>query len=141
MRARNSRSAPLPRGLARFNRKAANPVIQLFAGWLPPLAIVRHRGRVTGRRYATPVVAFGAGDDLVVGILYGRSSDWVNNLLAANRAQVRRLGTTREYARPQLIGSDEGRRLLPGPVRGAFRLLGVRDFLRLPAARPDGAPS
>jgi deazaflavin-dependent oxidoreductase (nitroreductase family) len=124
---------PLPRGLARFNRKVANPAIRLVAGWLPPLAIVRHRGRVTGRRYATPVVAFGAGDDLVIGILYGRSSDWVNNLLAANGAQVRRLGTTREYAQAQLIGSDEGLRLLPGPARGAFRLLGVRNLLRLRA--------
>lgn len=140
MHTRNSPSAPFPRAFARFNRTVANPVMRLVAGWLPPLAIVRHRGRVTGRGYATPVLAFGTGDGLVVGILYGRSSDWVSNLLTASRAEVTRLGTAREYEQPRVVGGDEGLRLLPALVRGAFRLLGVRDFLRLTDSPPKDPP-
>lgn len=133
MHTRTTRSAPFPRRFARFNRKVANPVIRLVAGWLPPFAIVKHRGRVTGRGYATPVPSFGTGDGLVAGVLYGTSSDWVSNALAAGQVEVKRLGTAREYEQLRLVGRDEGLPLLPAIVRGAFRLLGVRAFLRLTA--------
>jgi deazaflavin-dependent oxidoreductase (nitroreductase family) len=126
----------LPRALARLNRRVANPVMRLPAGWLPPLAIVRHRGRVTGRTYATPVIAFRTSNGLVIGVLYGTSSDWVGNLRAARRVQVTRLGRTREYERPRLVDTADVRRLLPAPVRGAYRLLRVRYFVHLTAPAP-----
>jgi deazaflavin-dependent oxidoreductase (nitroreductase family) len=128
--------APFPRGFARFNRKVANPVMRLAAGWLPPFAIIRHRGRMTGRNYATPVLAFGTDDGLVFGVLYGTSSDWVRNLLAAGRAQVKWRGAAHEYDQPRLVGRDEGLRLVPAVVRGPFRLLVVRNFVRLTVSPP-----
>jgi deazaflavin-dependent oxidoreductase (nitroreductase family) len=128
--------APFPRGFARFNRNVANPVIRLVAGRLPPFAIVRHRGRVTGRDYATPVLAFYTNDGLVIGVLYGTSSDWVSNLLAAGRADVKRRDAAHEYEQPRLVGRDEGLRLVPAIVRGPFRLLGVRTFVRLTVSPP-----
>ncbi len=112
--------------------------MRLVAGWLPPLAIVQHRGRMTGREYATPVIAFGRSDGLVVGVLYGTGSDWVRNVAAAGRANVQRLGTTREYGSAQLVGPEEGLRLLPAPVRGPLRLLGARNFLRFTASPRNG---
>src|SRR4029453_17236836 len=115
--------APFPRRVARFNRRFANPVVRLVAGWLPPLAIVRHRGRVTGRDYATPVVAFGTNEGLIVAVLYGTDSDWVRNLLVAGRAQVERGGAAHEYVQPRLVDSDDGSPLVPAVVRGPFRLL------------------
>jgi len=122
---------PFPRALARLNRRVANPVVRLLAGWLPPLAIVRHRGRTTGRTYVTPVVAFRAGNDLVIGVLYGTSSDWVRNVRTARQARVTRLGKTREYTQPRLVGIAEVLGLLPATAGGAFRLLGIRHFLHL----------
>jgi deazaflavin-dependent oxidoreductase (nitroreductase family) len=113
--------------------------MRLVAGWLPPFAIVKHRGRVTGRGYATPVLAFGTGDGLVAGVLYGTSSDWVSNALAAGQVEVKRRGPARKYGQPRLVGSDEGLRLLPAIVRGAFRLLGVRAFVRLTLSPPPEA--
>jgi deazaflavin-dependent oxidoreductase (nitroreductase family) len=126
-----------PFRLARFNRKVANPVIGLVAGWLPPFAIISHRGRVTGRNYATPVVAYGTDDGLVCGVLYGTGSDWVRNLLVADRAQVRRRGAAHEYKQPRLLGSDDGLRLVPAIARGPFRLLGVRNVVRLSTAAAE----
>jgi len=120
--------------LARFNRSIANPVVRRFAGWLPPLAIVLHRGRRTGRAFATPVLAFGTADGLVVGVLYGIDSDWVRNVQAAGRAQVRRRGVVRDYQRARFVSSEEGVRLLPAPVGVVFRALKVRGFIRLETA-------
>jgi deazaflavin-dependent oxidoreductase (nitroreductase family) len=127
---------PIPRIFARFNRRIANPVMRLFAGRLPPFAIVTHPGRVSGRVYATPVWAFGTHDGLVIALLYGARSDWVQNVVAADHAQVKRFGTTREYTQPRLPG-DVGMRLIPAIARVPFRLLRTRDFLCLTEGRPD----
>jgi len=108
-----------------------------LAGFLGPFSIVRHRGRRTGRDYATPVLAFGTEDGLVVGVVYGTTSDWVNNVLAAGRAKVKRHGESHDYEQPRLVSRDEGLRLVPTVVRGPFRLVGVHDFLRLTVSRPD----
>jgi deazaflavin-dependent oxidoreductase (nitroreductase family) len=115
--------------------------MRLVAGRLPPFAIVRHRGRVTGRDYATPVLGFGTNDGLVFGVLYGASSDWVSNLLVAGRAEVKRRGEAHEYQQPRLVGSDEGLRLVPAIFRGPFRLLGVRNFVRLTVSPPTDPPA
>lgn len=123
MRTQDDRNAPFPRAFARFNRKVANPVVRLVAGWLPPLATIRHRGRTTGREFATPVLAFARPEGLVVGVLYGTTSDWVNNLLVAGRAQVKRRGKVRECRQPRLVSANEGLRLVPAIIRGPFRAL------------------
>jgi deazaflavin-dependent oxidoreductase (nitroreductase family) len=128
---------PLPRVLARCNRKVANPVIRLVAGRLPPFAIVSHRGRLTGRDHATPVWAFGTQDGLVVALLYGANSDWVRNVLVAGGATVERSGTARGYSQPRLVGRDEGLRLIPAVARVPVRLLRTHDFLRLTDSDPD----
>ena len=43
--------------------------MRLFAGWLPPFAIIRHVGAKDRREFATPVLAFRTVDGLVVGVL------------------------------------------------------------------------
>jgi deazaflavin-dependent oxidoreductase (nitroreductase family) len=133
MRTTSDRRAPLPRAFARFNRKFANPVVRLVAGRLPQLAIIRHRGRRTGQVFATPVLAFGTSNRLVVGVLYGESSDWVRNVRLAGGAQVKRRGAIRDYGRPRLVGRDEAWQVVR---RGPFRVLGVRSFLELTAMAP-----
>jgi hypothetical protein len=55
--------------LARFNRRLFNPVVRTFAGRRgSPVAVVVHRGRRSGRRYRTPVLAFRANDGYVVAL-------------------------------------------------------------------------
>jgi len=108
--------------------------MRLVAGRLPPFAIVSHRGRVTGRDYATPVWAFGTQDGLVVALLYGANSDWVTNVLVAGRAEVKRLGAAREYAQPRLVGREEGLRLIPAVARVPVRVVRTHDFVRVTAS-------
>jgi deazaflavin-dependent oxidoreductase (nitroreductase family) len=101
-----------------------------------PFAIVTHRGRVSGRVYATPVWAFGTHDGLVIALLYGARSDWAQNVLAAGHAQVKRSGTAREYTQPQLLG-DAGIRLIPAIARVPVRFLRTHDLLCLTGPRPN----
>lgn len=127
------RDGPLPRGFARFNRKFANPVIRHLAGSFGPLTLVTHRGRKTGRAFATPVMSFTTDDGLVIGVVYGMSSDWVKNVLTSARVDVKRRGRSRPYEHARLVDRDEGLDLVPAFVRGTFRILGVRHFVRLTA--------
>jgi len=72
---------PIPKAVAVFNKYVTNRLILLFAGWIPPLAIVNHRGRKSGRRYRTPIMAFPSEDGFVFALTYGRNVDWVKNLM------------------------------------------------------------
>ena len=119
----------LARALARFNRRFANPVMRLVAGRVPPLAIVHHRGRRSGREYSTPVLSVRTEDGLLFGIIYGRGWDWVQNVLAAGRGEVTRRGQTREYVDARVADDDEALPLITPGFRTMFRVLRVRRFV------------
>lgn len=92
----------LPRRIARFNRVVTNRIQGQYAWLLPPWAIVRHRGRRSGKAYRTPVTAFRRGQMLAIPVLYGERSDWIQNVLAGE-AQVIRAGRTYELGKPRLV--------------------------------------
>jgi deazaflavin-dependent oxidoreductase (nitroreductase family) len=140
-----SRSArALPRGLARFNRRVANPIVRLVAGRVPPLAVIHHTGRSSGRIYRTPVLAFVRNDVLVITLVYGAGSDWVRNVDAAGGASITRLGRSEAYVEPEISRGQEARGWVPPVVRLGVRLLDF-DLMRMkrsPAPhREDGGPS
>jgi deazaflavin-dependent oxidoreductase (nitroreductase family) len=114
------RHALLPRSLARFNKVVTNRVQGLWAPYLPPYAVIVHRGRTSGTEYRTPVTAFRGGGALVVPLLYGDGSDWVRNVLAAGGGEVRRGGRVRRIVRPRVL--ESGRSVpeedLPAVARG-----------------------
>lgn len=93
----------LPPAVARFNQRINNPVQGHFAWLLPPYALIVHTGRKTGRRFSVPVTGFVTGDQLVVPLLYGRDSQWVQNLEAAGGGEVLRRGRRHALADPQVL--------------------------------------
>ncbi len=95
------------RRIARFNRAVTNRVQGTWAWLVPPWAVILHRGRRTGRRYRTPVIAFRHGAQLVVGLPYGENTDWVRNLLAAGGGRVVRGGRERALSDPHVVDRDE----------------------------------
>ena len=121
---------PLPRFLARFNRRVTNKILGVLAYVTPPFTIVVHRGRRSGREYRTPVWAFRTGDGFVIPLTYGASrTDWVQNVLADGRATLVMRRRRVEVAHPRVIHGDEGRRALPRVLRPGLRLLRVDDYL------------
>ncbi len=121
---------PLSDRLARFNRRVANPILGTFAPYLPPMAVVVHRGRRSGRRYSTPVLAFPTDDGYAIALIYGPDTDWVHNVLAAQRCLLLRRGHQLRLTKPVMLDS-EGLQLIPATVRPALRLLNVTSVLRL----------
>jgi deazaflavin-dependent oxidoreductase (nitroreductase family) len=107
----------LPRRLARFNRAVVNPIQRTYAWLLPPWAVIEHRGRVSGRSYRTPVLAYRRGSWFAVAVLYGVDSDWVRNLLAAGGGVVVRGGRRYALQGPHLVFADD-------PALPSFPLLG-----------------
>jgi deazaflavin-dependent oxidoreductase (nitroreductase family) len=114
----------MPRRLRRINKAVTNRVQGVYAPYLPPLAVIVHKGRTSGREYRTPVTAFRSGDRIIVGLPYGADTDWVRNLLAAERGGVERLGRAHRIVRPRVLSSDETGDL-PAAVRYAARYMDV----------------
>ena len=124
---------PLPKGLARFNRRVTNRLARHVASWAPGFAIVTHVGRRSGRLYRTPVNLFRRDDRYVFALTYGKDSDWARNVLAAGGCTVETRRTTVELTAPELV-HDPQRSLVPAQVAKALGVIGVDDFLVLSRA-------
>ena len=131
---------PLPQRLARFNRRVTNPIANRVAGRVPPLAIIVHTGRRSGRTYRTPVMAFrDAEGGFVVALTYGSETDWVRNVLAAGGCELVRGGQPIRLEIPRVNEPADPPGGLPTPVRWALGLLKVRAYLRMsPRQAPHG---
>jgi deazaflavin-dependent oxidoreductase (nitroreductase family) len=123
-----------PARLARFNRRVTNPILGRIAGRVVPFALVIHRGRTSGREYRTPVMAFTAGDRVVIALTYGTETDWVRNLLAAGGGRLVQAGRTRSLDQPEIVALANGIEAIPRPIRPVVRLIGVTHCLRLRSA-------
>ena len=61
----------MPRIMRRVNRAVTNRLMRPLAGVVPPLAVVHHVGRKSGRAYRTPVLAFPVAGGYVTPLPYG----------------------------------------------------------------------
>ena len=121
---------PLPRAVARINRRVTNRLLSGLATRLPGFGVVIHTGRRSRRQYRTPVNVFRRGDRLTIAMMYGINADWVRNVLAEGGCAFETRGRTLPLSRPQLF-HDESRQAVPPPVRLVLGLVKVSDFVRL----------
>ena len=120
---------PLPRRLARFNRRVTNRLARHVAGWAPTLALLTHVGRRSGRKYETPVNVFHVDDRYVFALTYGES-EWVKNVVAAGGCVIRTRRRDVWLSDPQRM-TDPSRHWIPIPFRWVLALIRVEDFLVL----------
>lgn len=123
---------PLTRGIARLNRVGINRVTRRVARWLPPFALLIHRGRRSGREYRTPIIAFPCHEGFVIALTYGTGTDWERNVRAAGSAELVYRRRRYTLGEPVLVGADRAGPCLPWVVRAALRLMRVDEFLQLP---------
>lgn len=121
----------LPEWLTRVNRVVTNPIQRLWAGRLPPWAVVEHRGRRTGRRHRTPVLAFPTPSGFAVVLFYGPDRDWVANLRAAGGGVLVRRGRRLAVGEPAVLRGVSAEGLLPGPMVAVVRALDHPPVLHL----------
>ncbi len=125
--------------LRRFSR-LFNPMNMRTAGSPGAYAsIVRHRGRKSGREYATPVGAVAAEGGFLIALPYGSQANWVRNVLASGSATIVNEGREHRVDRPELIPLETVASRFSESDRRGFRLFKVNQCLRLRRVEPAEA--
>ena len=91
-----------PAWVDRIQLKYMNPAVRRVARFLPTFAVVKHRGRKSGRQYETVVNAYRKRRLLAILLGHGKA-DWVKNILAAGEADVRVNGRDLRITNPRIV--------------------------------------
>lgn len=112
-------------GPPRWIVKGTAPVAQGMSGrrWFPLFAVMHHRGRKSGTAYATPiaVVPTEAKDVFLIGLPWGRDTNWALNVVAAGGATVTWKGRQHETTEPRIIEAAEAAALAKPLFRPVIR--------------------
>jgi deazaflavin-dependent oxidoreductase (nitroreductase family) len=134
-RAQNAiRLGPRARRLIRAVARVVNPLVLRSAGrrHMPILGVVHHRGRKTGRWYATPLgVRPAVGGGFVIPLTFSEASRWYQNILAAGGCVITYRGEDHTVARPTVVDRATAGPAFPRYERLALRLIGVNEFVWL----------
>lgn len=123
-----------------MSKKVMNPMQMRTAGTPGAYAsIIRHRGRVSGTEYETPVGVVPEGDAFLVALPYGSRAQWLRNVMAAGSATLVHEGTTHQVDHPELIPLATVADRFPASDQRLFRWLRVEDCLRLRDAEREEA--
>ena len=123
----------IPRFMRHVNRVLTNPLLGTFAWLVPPLAVVHHVGRKTGRAYRSPVVAFSSDAGVAIPMTYGRDVDWARNVVRANECELERMGRRVALREPRIVGFDRAKRRLPAALYPFFRAANLPGYVLLDA--------
>lgn len=118
---------PMPLWWGRINKRVFNPRAVRSGKW----QVIHHVGRSSGTEYATPLEAIAVDGGYLMTLVYGSKSDWVQNVLAAGKAELEVDGRLVELADPELIDTDEAFRRLPSGTKRPPKLLKIDEFLAM----------
>jgi deazaflavin-dependent oxidoreductase (nitroreductase family) len=118
---------PLPRWLARFNKRTFNKM-EIRRGIRPVLS---HVGRSSGKTYETPLDAHAVEGGYIFIANYGRDSDWVKNILAAGTATLRAGGNEIALVSPRMVTKDEALRQMAAGIKWPPDRMNVTECLRM----------
>ena len=121
---------PLPRWLARINKRVFNPM-EVRRGARPVLI---HTGRSSGKTYRTPLDTHRLPDGYLFIPLYGPRTDWVRNVLAAKAAQLSIDGQEIELRSPRLVKKKDVWPLVPKTNKSYPGISDESDLLRMTSA-------
>ena len=138
------RLGPRARRLIRSVARLVNPLVLRVAGrrHMPVLGIVQHRGRKTGRHYATPLgIRPAAAGGFVMPLTFGEQAGWYRNILATGRCVITWRGQDHSVSDPVVVDREAALPAFPRYERLALRAIGVNEFIWLRPApgQPTGA--
>src|SRR5262245_3718547 len=104
-RARGIRLGRRTRSVIRFVARFVNPLTLVIAGsrWMPIVGILRHRGRQSGRVYATPLGARRLHDTFVMPLTFSENASWYRNVVAAGACSITYLGRSYNLVEPRVV--------------------------------------
>ena len=98
-----------PQWYARWNRRATNRFVRLWAGRLPAVGVLTHHGRKSRRSYRTPLNIFPTEQGWAVFLPYGvDKTEWLKNVNAAGNAEMRHYGKSFRVTDPRVVTKAEG---------------------------------
>ena len=121
----------LPRFMRSVNRVLTNRIVGPLARVTPPLAVVHHVGRSSGRNYNTPVVAFRNEEMFVIPMPYGRDVDWARNVVKAHGCQIEQMGQRFNVSNPRVVDFETAGAQLPRVVRAALHTANLPGYVLL----------
>ena len=109
-----------PRVFSRYTRGAVNRMTLRLAGHAA-FADLEHVGRKSGVVRHTPLRAFRTGDAVVVGLNFGRESDWFKNITAAGTCRMRLADQQLTLGAPKVVPAEQGIQRMPWLFRVALK--------------------
>ncbi|OLT40731.1 hypothetical protein BJF85_05985 [Saccharomonospora sp. CUA-673] len=127
------RKSPVLQDLIRqFSKHYVTPMVLPNAGGAGDgNAVVHHRGRTSGREYATPVTPMPVEGGFLVALPYTARVDWARNVLAAGGATVDFDGASHEVTDPAVVRYADIAHLLSPSSRLVAKVFALEEFLRL----------
>ena len=126
------------RFVRQFNKRILNP----FAMWLVarrPMyyGVLRHKGRRSGKTYATPVVAKLTSAGVIIPLPYSANADWCRNVLVAGSCSLKLGGEEYALILPEVIPASIGEHLVPPTNASVWRRIGIEHYLLLRLAATE----
>jgi deazaflavin-dependent oxidoreductase (nitroreductase family) len=109
-----------------FNRGIFNPAMMRLAGrhhWYA--SVLHHKGRRSGKWYATPLGVAPIDGGFVIPLAYGEGVDWLKNVLAEGRARIQTKGETYVVVDPEVRDTSTVLGLVPVGWRVAMRFIRI----------------
>ena len=125
---------PRTRRVIRSVARLVNPLVLRIAGrrHMPVVGIIHHRGRKTGRPYATPLgIRPAAAGGFVMPLTFGEAAGWYRNILAAGWCVITWRGADHTVASPVIVDRATALPAFPRYERLALRAIGIDEFVWL----------
>jgi deazaflavin-dependent oxidoreductase (nitroreductase family) len=137
------RLGPRTRRVIRAVARVVNPLMLKIAGrkHMPFVGVLHHRGRKTGRSYATPLGVRPApgGGGFVIPLTFSEASQWYQNIRAAGSCVITYRGADHPVADPVVVDRAKADPAYPRYERLMLHMFGVGEFVLLTDAPPRRA--
>jgi deazaflavin-dependent oxidoreductase (nitroreductase family) len=118
---------PVPRWVAKFNKRVTNP-LQVRQGKWP---VLTHVGRTSGATYRTPLEAHPIDSGYIFILVYGSDSDWGQNVLAGGDATLDIDHDTFKLVNPRLISKEDAWQLFLPDTKEPPGFLRIDEYLQV----------
>lgn len=122
---------PLPKWVAKFNKRVTNPREVKRGKW----PVLVHVGRSSGTTYHTPLEVHPVDGGYVFILMYGSGSDWVQNVLAAGSATLNVEGEMVELTTPRLVSKEDAWQVMATGTKAPPGFLRVSEYLQVDIQR------
>ncbi|MFF2275741.1 nitroreductase/quinone reductase family protein [Agromyces sp. NPDC058126] len=130
------------RGWLTLIKHTLNPLtLGMARRGLGPFALIRHRGRKSGRTFETPLILARVPEGFVAELTYGPEVNWYRNVVAADRATVIWRGREFTVAGVEPIETAAGLRAFGPPASWVLKLLRRHEFRLLREPPPAAEAS